>query len=98
MPPEPDPTSRKRANTYTEPHPVLGDAPLPKRSRRTMTKAKEAGGSSALFDCLEGKRLGHAFPRHRLDRARRVQDVSDVYLLDDGSIRCVVKWEPTSFR
>jgi len=48
--------------------------------------------SGALVQSIE-KAVGHAFPRHYLDKAWRVEGLDGVYLAEDGSLRCVVRWE-----
>ena len=62
-----------------------------KRSHLKRLASSKIGRREGLNDSS----LGYAFPRHRLDRDWEVQDVSDVCLLDDGSVQCVVTWEPT---
>jgi hypothetical protein len=48
--------------------------------------------SGALVQSIE-KAVGHAFPRHYLHKAWRVEGLDGVYLAEDGSLRCGVRWE-----
>jgi hypothetical protein len=48
--------------------------------------------SGALAQSIE-KAVGHAFPRHYLDKAWKVEGLDGVYLAEDGFLRCVVRWE-----
>jgi hypothetical protein len=41
--------------------------------------------SGALVQSIE-KAVGHAFPRHYLDKAWRVEGLDGVYLAEDGSL------------
>jgi hypothetical protein len=78
---------------------TLEDTPLPKRPRRSrvMTrKAKEVKETSGRLDTHEKKEtLRHAFPRYYRNKDWRVEDLDEVYLTEDGSLQCVVRWEPT---
>jgi len=67
-----------------------------KRKRVETRKAREAREDSALLNSLERRRgggLGHAFPPNR--REWEIEDLEDVQLAKDGSIRCLAKWKPT---
>jgi hypothetical protein len=66
-----------------------------KRKRVETRKAREAREDSALLNSLERRRggLGYAFPPNR--REWEIEDLEDVQLAKDGSIRCLAKWKPT---
>jgi hypothetical protein len=93
------PLSRKRRGLSAGSGQLLRDdshIKRPRRSRKPSAKAATvavAKGSSDLPAAPSEKTAGHAFPRHYLDKAWRVEDLDDVYLAEDGSLRCIVIWQ-----
>ncbi|KAF2183829.1 hypothetical protein K469DRAFT_689590 [Zopfia rhizophila CBS 207.26] len=78
---------RKRCGMSAGPH-----APLTKRPRRSA-RAKEAEKTSVHLGSRGQKTLCHAFLFHYRDKDWRVDDLDDVYLAEDGSMQCAMRWE-----
>lgn len=74
-------------------------AGLPARTRlRRTPKPSRKLREQMLEDAAQSntaQHLHHALPRHVRDKGWRVRDLEGLDLKEDGSLRCVVLWEPT---
>jgi hypothetical protein len=60
-----------------------------------METSKVQEATAASFNSLRKKPLGHAFPRHCLDKEWEIDALDDVDKAEDGSLWCTVRWKPT---
>lgn len=61
-------------------------------------RGKESDETSALLDSVLKEEFGHAYLRYCRDKAWEVDDLADIRLAKDGSVRCVVRWKPTEVK
>jgi hypothetical protein len=88
--PQPDTQTRKRLSSVDE-----GPVKRRCRTRLETRRLEEARETAALRESLGKNGLSHAFSYRSQTKEWEIEDIEDVNLERDGSIRYLVKWKPT---